>query len=98
MYQYTVTNLATQETAIASLDTEDDNTFAELSLEGDAATDLGWEVMGKYGAFGHLFNPASTSAIDLDHILQGLNGWQAKSTGYSKVSSYAPGIPKEALT
>lgn len=98
MFQYSVTNLANQETAIAALDTEDPNEITPLMLSGDAMIDLEFALDRTYGAFGHLFDVEETTAIDLDYALSTLNGWQVESTGDSRVTSYDPGIPANAVT
>lgn len=98
MFHYIVTNMATQETAIALLDTTDPNTIAPLALEGDAAPALKVALNRAYGAFGHTFDVEQTTAIDLDYALFTLNGWQAESVGDSQVEGYDPGIPAGAVT
>ena len=98
MYHYVVTQMATRETAIALLDTNDPNTLAPLALEGAAAPALKVALNRAYGAFGHGFDVERTTAIDLDYALFTLNGWQPESIGDSPVEDYDPGIPEGAVT
>ena len=98
MFHYTVTNMATRETAIALLDTTDPNAIVPLALEGAAAPALKVALSRAYGAFGHGFDVERTTAIDLDYALFMLNGWQPESIGDSQVEDYDPGIPAGAIT
>ena len=98
MFRYVATNLADQQTAIASLKTGDPNEVADLKIMGKASVDLKFALKGAYGPFGHLFNVEETSAIDLHYALSTLNGWTVESAGTHEVTTYDPDIPEGAMT
>ena len=83
-----------------SLDVSDPNQYAPLKIEG--GDDRSIAVLNFLfstsagGAFGHTFNPRSTTAIDLNYVLtaeaKDLFGIELVE-GKELVATYSPGIP-----
>lgn len=88
-----------------SLDVSNPNQYAPLKIEG--GDDRSRSVLdfifssSAGGAFGHTFNPRSTTAIDLNYVLnaeaQDLFDVELVE-GEDLVKSYDPGIPEGSVT
>ena len=82
-----------------SINAEDSNTAAPITYEGSGASVLVVKDMldGASGAFGHLFDPESSTPTDLDYALFSTFG-ESNVERLGPTPSYDPGIPEGAVT
>jgi hypothetical protein len=83
---------------VVSLEAVSPNTPALVAYEGDAdgIDVVKWNLSNAYGAFGHSFDPESTTATDLDYAL--FSTFPGDVTRLTAAPSYDPGIPQGAVT
>lgn len=82
-----------------SMTAANSNTFAPISYEGHtAAKRIVRSMLDRaYGAFGHTFDPDTSTPTDLDAALNSTFGREnVQRTGAAP--NYDPGIPKDAVT
>lgn len=82
-----------------SMTAANSNTFAPITYQGrPGAKGMVRSMLdGAYGAFGHLFDPDTSTPTDLDAALNSTFGREnVQRTGAAP--SYDPGIPKNAVT
>ena len=78
------------------LDVEDDNQKTAPAYAGENAPRVKELLSTAYGAWGHIFDPDSTTANDLDAAVMSTFGPRAQRLG--PTPSYSPGIPEGAQT
>ena len=102
MISWSITNPFDDTDCTIALDVSDGNQYASTEIDGekDLIEDLKSYFARSTGAFGHLIDLESASAIDLDYALQSdVCPFDVEITeGEEIVEIYDSGIPEGALT